>query len=520
MFNNSISFFFNPALHQIYNICNAGIRFIIVLFFIFTGSITISSTAYAEEVDELKAMIEKMERQHQQEMELMKNQIDALSNELQMQKENETQKQTELKTQAAEVAKKEVAKATENLPEINTRGKLEIKSRDGDHSFRIGGRLQHDVTLVNTDGDYGDDDGSSESQFRRARLYLSGTTFKYWDFKFQYDFEDTQDDDQAIEDAYIKYTGWPVKITVGQRKAPYSMHEFTSSKYTTFIERSMASELFNAQQIGVGNREMGITFTHEWNTLPFGNYLIAEGGYYLMRTTVGGNGCAAGAECDIDDGRGFTGRLAWADYDDKARTLLHAGVSGGQKTYSNNVVNRIRVRPGVSEGSRIVDTDTALAADDYWTYNFNLAGMYKRFWASGEYFHGEFDLTTPGVTGDDDMESWYVQGGVFLTDDSRRYKAGGWDSVKPKAPVGKGGIGAWEVALRYDSVELGDALHAGADDEKGETFSVALNWYPINNIRFQANYVNTMCDGSTTNPECDWGNGDPSFFIFRSQIWF
>lgn len=36
-----------------------------------------------------------------------------------------------------------------------------------------------------------------------------------------------------IKDTYIRYTGYPVKITVGQFKQPFGLEELTSSKYVT-----------------------------------------------------------------------------------------------------------------------------------------------------------------------------------------------------------------------------------------------------------------------------------------------
>lgn len=396
------------------------------------------------------------------------------------------------------------ARQAGNLPRINTRGKLELKSEDGRHKFRIGGRLNHDFTAVGGDGDYS---GSSAHQFRRARLYLSGTTFKLWDFKFQYDFEDLDDNSHGIEDAYFKYKGWPVHITLGQRKTPYSMMGLTSSKYLAFIERSIASELFNAGSIGVGNKAPGITFT--WNDQK-NSGLLLEGGYYFLRQRNDGGQIGEGS---LDD-HGLSARLVWGQYDAEARTLLSAGVSGGFRNYENGIVNRFRVRPGVAIGDGIVSSSDPLTADSYSSFNFNAAAMYKNFWAGGEYYSGNFDLPN---SGDDGMQGFDLQAGVFLTpEDSRRYRKGVWDSVKPRNPVSDGGIGAWEVALRYDGVEL-DAGLSGGMEQEGNTFGAALNWYPINNIRFQANYITTDCGNSA---QCAWGTGEPEFFVLRSQIFF
>ncbi len=402
--------------------------------------------------------------------------------------------------------KREIGEARKPLPKINTKGKLVFSDGEG-NKVRIGGRMQYDTTFVGTDGNYG---GSSESQLRSARIYLSGTWAKYWDFKFQYDLEDADDEGQSIEDAYIKWVGWPVHVTLGQRKAPYSMSNLTSSKYFAFIDRSFVSGLFNHDSLGVGNRNMGLTLT--WDDQENSGFLL-ESGYYLRRTEQG-------RERDLDDANGFTGRLVWGDYNEDVRTLLHAGVSGGFRNFDNKGTGRVRVRPNVSEGDRVLDTGDILNADGYWSYNINIAGMYERFWAQAEYFYGKADLVS-GAS-DDDMDGFIAKGGMFLTaGDSRRYSKGSWNSVKVKKPVGKGGLGAWEIAFRYDSAELGAGLIANsARKQSASAFTAALNWYLMNNIRLQANYVTTMCGRG----ECAWdrgsGESEPDFFILRAQTFF
>lgn len=408
----------------------------------------------------------------------------------------------------------DIAEAKDDLPKINTNGKLEITSADGENKIRIGGRIQHDTTLIGKDGGYA---GESESQLRRARIYLSGTWAKYWDFKFQYDLEDAQDNSQAIEDAYIRYTGFPVHIRVGQGKNPYSMHNLTSSKYITFIERSFASSLFHNETLNVGGKAMGLTFT--WNDQTNSGFL-AEGSL-----TVNRQSCDPATSCHesrLDDGHGFSGRISWADYDKKARQLIHAGLSGGYRNYPNGFNKQIRVRPSVSEGNRILST-RILAADSFYTFNANVAGMFDRFWGQAEYFYGEFDLATT-TSRDTDMNGFLIQGGAFLTaGDNRRYNNGTWNSVKVKNPVGKGGFGAWEVALRYDYAMIAAGLTPDQTDQAAAAFSAALNFYPVNNIRLQANYVKPLCDGGSKD-RCAWDNAttksNPDFFILRAQTFF
>lgn len=399
----------------------------------------------------------------------------------------------------------QVIAAARPSPEITTKGKLEFKTDE--HKFRIGGRAQHDFTLVGNDGD--GSVGSSEQQFRRARIYLSGTAWEHWDWKFQFDLEDADDSSMSIEDAFIKYKGWgPASVTIGQRKAPFSLNELTSSKYITFIERAVPSNLFTSESIGIGNRSPGITLDNTGK-----NHTLA-GGFYLMRQRSG-NEADSISERKIDDGWGVTARATWLPINVSGKQLVHTAAAFGYKHYPNKTVNRFRARPGVSEGDRIVDSDGSLKADDFLGMNLEAASIWGPFSASAEYYYGDFDGT--GATGATDMEGFYVQGSYFLTGENRRYKNGAFSSVKVKDPLGGGGWGGWEVGLRYSSTDLG----AGIGADSGDVLTAALNWYVNNNMMFKLNYVKTFCDNGGSD-NCDWGigDGDPEYLSFRTQVFF
>ena len=398
----------------------------------------------------------------------------------------------------------EVSSKAKPPPKITMKGKLEFKTDE--HKFRIGGRAMHDITLVGND-DSGSI-GSSEQQFRRARIYLSGTAWKYWDWKFQFDLEDADDTGMAIEDAYIKYKGLGSgNLTIGQRKAPFSLSALTSSKYITFIERSVPTDLFTSESIGIGNRAPGITLDN------IGKNHSVAGGFYMMRQRSGSSGAIS--ERKIDDGWGVTGRATFLPVNRSKKNLVHVGAAFGYKHYPSKTVNRFRVRPAVSEGDRIVDSDGNINADNFWGVGLEAASIWGPFSASGEYYYGDFDgaESNQGM----DLEGFYVQGSYFLTGENRRYNKGAFSSVKVKNPVGGGGWGAWEVGLRYSSAELGGSI--GADS--GDVLTAALNWYVNNNMMFKLNYVKTFCAGSG-NDICDWGigDGDPEYLSFRTQVFF
>jgi phosphate-selective porin OprO/OprP len=113
-----------------------------------------------------------------------------------------------------------------------------------------------------------------------------------------------------------------------------------------------------------------------------------------------------------------------------------------------------------------------------------------------------------------DFSGFYVEGGWFLTGESMNYKpsSGKYSRVTPKGIVGKGGIGAWQVALRFSSLDLTDEDISGGEEDN---FTLGLNWYATPNIRFTANYVNVL--------DVEGGSNDgdePESFQIRSQVEF
>ena len=58
--------------------------------------------------------------------------------------------------------------------------------------------------------------------------------------------------------------------------------------------------------------------------------------------------------------------------------------------------------------------------------------------------------------------------------------------VKVSNPVGKGGMGAWQVNARYDYLDLVDAGIVGGTQN---SYQASLIWTPINYVRFMLNYA-------------------------------
>lgn len=360
-------------------------------------------------------------------------------------------------------------------------GKLQLKSVDGNFALALGGRVMADTAM------YFDDksDLGNGSELRRARLRAKGTVWKHWQFEGQYDFVGGDD---HIRNAYIGYTGFkPWTLRVGHIKEPFGLENLTSSKYTTFMERALPNVFAPGRAIGI----FALTGGGDWTL---------AGGFY--------SGTEAADSADGDNAVDIAARATRLF--PLAAANVHVGFSAAYRDYGDDKAVRIRQRPESHvTGTRLVDTG-AFNASDRTLYGLEAALFRGRFSAQGEYIAANY--SGDGDERDRDLDGYYAYVSWFLTPDSRGYSGGKgvFGQVKPASIVGKGGRGAWEVALRYSTLD--------AEVEGGEqsNMSLALSWYATPTIRFSMNYVDVLSVDGGPQPR---GN-EPSLLQFRAQVEF
>lgn len=366
---------------------------------------------------------------------------------------------------------------------------LRLDSNDGSFKLKIGGRIQYDTAFFaensNLETNIGEDI-EDDSEFRRARLYVAGTIHDNIEFKAQYDFADG---DADFKDVYMGLLGVPIvgNVRLGHFKEPFSIEELTSSKYITFMERSLANTFAPSRNAGVMFHDRMFDDRMTW---------------------------AAGFFRETDDfGEGFGGRdyngtvrlTGLPVYEEEGAKLLHLGVAYTHKNFEGDTV-RYRARPEAHLSPRFVDTG-AFEADFADVIGVEAAWVNGPFSLQGEYVHNFVESRTMS-----DPAFWAaaVQVSYFLTGEHRPYKksSGTFGSVKPKEIVGPdGGWGAWELAARYSHLDLNDAA---IDGGRLQDYTFGLNWYLNPNLRITWNYVYAHSDGA----------GDASVFQWRFQLAF
>lgn len=362
-----------------------------------------------------------------------------------------------------------------------------LESPDGELELRFGGRLHLDASFPDADAEIEDAFGplADSNQARRGRLYVRGTLYENVEFKAQYEFATGE---VQVKDLYLGLKKTPIgAVRVGHFKEPFSLEELTSANYITFLERATNNVFAPSRNVGV------MLHDHRGDRLTW-----AVGAFRESDNLAASEG----------DGKlNLTGRVTGLPiYQDEGRRLLHLGLSLSRKDLGDELF-RFRQRPEAHQAPRFVDTGS-FAADKVDLFAVELAVVSGRFWAMSEYIGARADAPQ---LGDPAFGGWYVESGWFLTrGDYRPYKTSGgsFDRERPNRVFGKdGGRGAWEIAVRYSTLDLTDgAIDGGRMDD----VSVALNWYLNSASRVMLDYVTSDVDGV----------GDAGFFLVRFQVNF
>jgi phosphate-selective porin OprO/OprP len=360
-----------------------------------------------------------------------------------------------------EAKKTEEESGTNDPVDVNAnRSGLVIKTPDDNFVIAFGGRLQFDAGLfIQDDTQLGDG-----TEVRRGRIKSYGTVWNTWDYKLEVNFD--PDLGVPITDGWLRYSGYkPFTVTVGHQKVPFGQSSMTSSNWQVFQERALPDAFIDNQE--QGRRRMGVVLASHGEMWSF------SGGVFS-----GGLDDSNGEDEDFGTGHRFV-------FAPIARKTMVAAIGGSviYRQFNAQSDLRFRARPEAHvAGPRLVDTGVLATSQDVIMYNFETTVV------AGP-FHGQAEYTAAHVRrarGQKDLafSGFYVQGGVFLTGESRNYdqKSGKYKRVTPKHKS----LGAWELAARFSQVDLSNRdLRGGVQ----RNVTVGLNWWTNPNVMFRLNYV-------------------------------
>lgn len=368
------------------------------------------------------------------------------------------------------------------------------KKAAGKPSVKVGGRIYADWTGYTQNPGSFAQIGNQQNGFRfdTVRLFAKGSAFHVMEYKVQFDFAGTQTDGTGkklqaatFKDVYIAVKELPFvgHVKVGHYKEPFSLDQLTSSRFITFMERSLADVFAPGRNVGV----------MAYNTLADENVTWGIGAF------ISEIGDEPPVYRNDNGGTALTARCTWTPWYDEAtngRGLFHIGASYSHRDIADGTV-RYRRKPEADLGSYVVDTGNITDTRDVQLIGLEAAFVYGPFRIQSEYMKSY--VTRTGFA-NPDFNGTYVQLSYILTGEQRKYKRSNGtfsDRVIPyenffRVRDCEGciqmGKGAWELAYRASYLDLNSA---GVSGGNVTDHTLGLNWYLSPYARWMFNYVNS-----------------------------
>jgi phosphate-selective porin OprO/OprP len=381
---------------------------------------------------------------------------------------------------------------------------------------------QDDIQSLAGNGASFSDGKDTDFDMRRAELVFKGKGPGMWNWVAGYDARANKFLDVNVQ---YKFDGFTF-LRVGQYKQPNSLEELSSTKSNDFISKAMTTNLQGvARRVGVAAG----TGADNWSIT--GSAFTRE----LSRNLANGNGYGV--------------RGTWAPILEPGN-YLHLGLSlvdfeardagsalGSTPVFDGDNRARFRVRPDADRTAAfLVDSGQFTDAERIRTMGAELAWVHGPFKLQSEYMR-----TNVGRDDHDDydFDSWYVSGVWNLTGETWTYKDGVVVTGLPSEPT----KGLWQIAARYDHVDLNDGsvnfapttpVVSGVMGGKESNWTVGVNWYWRSNFKFALNYVKVDSEkytgktSATYSQDAAWNgktvndflSDDPSIIEFRAQLYW
>lgn len=351
---------------------------------------------------------------------------------------------------ATEQGKESAEKAPDAAPAKSAKEKTEwqLKPR---------WRVQYDV--ANVDGPAGLTGTGDYEDLRRARVGV--------DLKMPNGFAariEAELSTNPIEftDLYLQWSNDRFKVMAGQQKAQLPLDEENSNLNISFLERAAFVSAFNY------SRRTGVSGHYSKD-----DWAIA-GGVYTDPLILLNDVPTGSVSADF--------RAYWEPKVGNTKLHLAGAYHWRDLNDVGSAPQRYRTRPSI----RITDTryigTPGLVVDKEQRVGLEAAAVNGRFHFASEAHWLKADRV---AVDDPTFFGAYAEVGVFLTKDSRPLKGGLFGGIKPKKPVGGGGIGAVQLNLRYDYLDLNSK---GVIGGKQDGYLASLIWTPAENFRLMGQY--------------------------------
>jgi len=395
------------------------------------------------------------------EIKLLKERLGALEKKL----DGGIEKSTETRVPIAQ------APAPEKKPDapetaIDWKGSPQFVSTD--RAFKVKGRIQADANYVAAPDSINDRGFGFSNEFRRLRLGGEGKLGSGIGYKLEFELSDNSVD---VVDTFITYETKSWLFAVGNQNQFQSLDELIGDTTGSVMERAAFTDAFNFE------RRLGISAQRRMGAVLIQAGVFTDNIDALADDSDGPDGGDENNSFSVD------GRLVYAPI--VGDTQLHFGASGHLRTLNRLAETpvRYRQRPYVhSSNSRVLATPE-MDIDRELHYGVEAAAVHGPWHMAAE---GHWLTAERPDFPDATFFGGYAEVGYFLTrGDTRPYRNGIFGGTAPQRPLGKGGVGAIQLNLRYDYLDLIDQTIIGG---KQNAYIAALVWTPINYLRLNLNY--------------------------------
>jgi phosphate-selective porin OprO/OprP len=347
----------------------------------------------------------------------------------------------------------------------------------GDRSFKVKGRLQLDANHVAAPAGLADLGVGFSNEARRVRLGGEGEMGSGFAYKLELELSDNSVD---LVDAFATYKRGPWLLTLGNHNQFQSLDELISDTGGSVMERAAFTDAFNFE------RRLGLSAQYRKGLL------LAQLGVFTDDIAALANQNDGPAGGDENNSFSIDGRVVLAPKLGTAQFHLAASAHWRELGRLAGQSLRYRQRPFIhSSNSRLIATPQLPVSQEF-SRGVEFGAVRGRWHTASEMHWLRSELVdAPAVN----FKGGYAEVGYFLTEgDSRPYDNGIFGTPKPKRPLGKDGIGAVQLNMRYDYLDLDDR---GVRGGKQNAYIAALVWTPIQYVRFNLNYAHLDYDGAT-----------------------
>ncbi len=267
--------------------------------------------------------------------------------------------------------------------------------------------------------------------------------------------------------------GETMRFSLGKQKEPISMERTMTLINLPMQERSAPADAFlPSRNFGVQLSGNALDRSVSWAGGVFNNFIDEDLSVSEATTSV-------------------SGRVTWLPYISTDNSnLIHLAIAA--RLSDGNQPVRFWTKPEFNKSPLFVDTGE-FDADRIKQLSLESSWRRGPFWLAAEHNTAIMDTPTDGRR---HFSGYYLTASWILTGEMRSYHRGNgtFGSVPVPRPARGGGIGAWEIAARWSSIDLDDNPVAGG---QMDIFSFATTWWlsSIFNVSLNYRYIANDRDG-------------------------